>query len=554
MYSHNIKRIWFHVGRFRSQLIYGSFISAIYVALFALIYPGDEGIKTYSDAINSTALAPLFNSMNTSNPGWTFWIAIQTNLILYFTLAICAVLMGRKLVPTQERDALEIFLGVNPQSARRFYAENMFAALFNLILICIPSFIVIVISSIIHKASDIIGRVLVTYILLLVIATIFLVISSMSAVLQFSSSSGMKIGMGYLVLAFMSELLFADKQSTSDFANISVNFYAKISDELLTGSFNWSPVMVIFTLILIGVSFTYWKVKFPDYLETEIKVPEKVDITELTTQPDSRITHKYALFFDQLRNDFKALFAIMIFCAFIFMAIIAQYVEATIDAVLASSDTPSIRAMIQNNKLQYNYTGFVVVKFFALHWAYIGIFVALASANVVTREVRFDSQDILWSADIKPPRLAFERALAILAEITILTWGLCLIETGLELLYNRSINHVRVFETYSLIWVEMIGLSLLLITITMLPQLSKGRTLALMTYIAFVIINLIAYSSTKIEFLKYFTYFSYSDSVGVLFGYDNYFIELLKAITLAIFSGAIFVIVVYKKYYNKDLL
>ena len=86
--------------------------------------------------------------------GWTFWIAIQTNLVLYFTLAICAVLMGRKLVPTQERDALELFLGVNPQSARRFYVENMFAALLTLILICVPSFIIIVISSIVHKPVE----------------------------------------------------------------------------------------------------------------------------------------------------------------------------------------------------------------------------------------------------------------------------------------------------------------------------------------------------------------------------------------------------------------
>lgn len=548
------KRILFHTYRFRSQLIYGSFLSGIYILLFVVLYPGEDGVATYSDAVTETYLAGLLASIDTSNPGWTFWLAMSTGLILYFTFSICAILMGRKLVPSQDRDALEIFLGVNPQSARQFYSENLLAAVLNLLAMSLPSFLILTIGSIINDASDIIGRLVLTYIFVLIVATVFLVISSLIAVMNFSGSTGMKVGMGYLFFALFMELTFADNPSTKDYANLSVNYYAKTSVGLVSGSYDWNPISVILLLILAGILITYWKVKYPDYLETEIKTPDVIDISEIEFVAGTKLSHRYPLFFDQLRNDFKSLITLIIAVSLIVIMISNSYIEETIDEVLAASDSPSIRALIQNNELQYNYTGFLAVKIFLLYWAYFGIFVALISANVATREVRFDSQDILWANNVKAKDLIFSRTLAILLEITVFIWSVFMVETLFEVFLDRDINRLHLFQAYSVMWIHFLGFSLFLIALSMVPAVSKGRNWALIAFIGFVLMNIIAFSSTQIEFIKYANYLSYLDVVGLLYGQDSYIIALLISTTLGILSFGFYYWALTKRYQHKDLL
>ncbi|MHA2250042.1 MAG: hypothetical protein ACXAD7_06755 [Candidatus Kariarchaeaceae archaeon] len=548
------QRILFHTYRFRSQLIYGSFLSGVYILLFVFLYPGEDGVATYSDAVTETYLAGLLTLIDTGNPGWTFWLAMSTGLILYFTFSICAILMGRKLVPSQDRDALEIFLGVNPQPARQFYLENLLAAILNLVAMSIPTFLILTIGSIINDASDIIGRLVLTYIFVLIVATVFLVISSLIAVMNFSGSTGMKVGMGYLFFALFMELTFADNPSTRDYANLSVNYYAKTSAGLVSGSYDWSPISVILLLIIAGISATYWKVKYPDYLETEIKTPDTIDISEIEFVAGTKLSHRYPLFFDQLRNDFKALITLIIAVSLIVIMISNSYIEETIDEVLAASDSPSMRALIQNNELQYNYTGFFAIKIFALYWAYFGIFIVLISSNVATREVRFDSQDILWGNNIKANNLVNSRTLAVLMETTVFIWSIFIVQSIFEILLDREINRLHVFEAYSVMWIHFLGLTLFMIALSMVPAVSKGRNLSLMTFVIFILTYILAFSSTKIEFLKYINYLGYLDIVGLLYGQENYVVALLTSTTLGLISTGFYYWALTIRYQNKDLL
>jgi hypothetical protein len=524
------------------------------IGSISAFYPGEEGTKSYITVVTDAGLDFIFGEIGTDDPAWTFWVGLLMNTYLYLIIAIVAVLVGSKIIPTKEQDGLELLLGSNPRSARNYYLENMLSSSILLFVSLIPSFILLVLTSLLHEAPDIISRIAIAYFFVYVVSLVCLVGTSMISILKFSSSAGKKAGFGYLVFAFLAEMSSTSKE-TEQYANISINSYANPTSGLLSGDFAWTPIYVLLTITLGFLVISTWKVKYPDYIEynkTEKKKGKKGIFPTLS--PSSRYAKRNPLLFEKLRRDFSFFLGWTGFVLFFTLyVVLIMPSEDSLDEMFTQFDMPLIKAMLYNHTPTNDYTGWMLYEFHSINWIYFGLFVLFIAASIPNREVRTNSQDIVWGNSIHPQKIIFSRTLMMIIEYTIMLWTVYLGKLILDQALGMDTRLVREFQVFTIYWIHYVSFGLMIISISMLPQVSKGRTLSLLVYFYCIFINLVAYASGA-EWLKFLGFFGYIDPPGMMLGLVTYPEELLKSLIILSITVVTFLASLKYRYHNADLI
>ncbi len=540
--------------RFRYNLIFSSIFLVIAMGMISIFFPGEEGIRSYTNLVSDAGLGFIFGQIGTDSPGWTFWVGFQINSYLYMILAVTSILIGSRIIPTKEHDAIELFLGSNPQSARKYYLENIFASIIVLVIALIPSFILLSILSIYHNSADIIGRLFISYTFTLVVGIVLLLGTSMFAILRFSSTTGKIVGFGYLIAAFVIEFSANTSPDYRQYSNFSINYYVNSSSGLLSGKFDWGPVYVLMGISFVFLMISYLIVKNSDYIEKTSNKKSRQYRIFPTISPTSKISQKFPLMMEQLRVDLSYLLGWTLVLIWLVLYTMAIYPgEEAVDELFNSFDMPLVRSLLYGHQISGDYNGWMIYEFHSANWVYYGLFVLFIAASIPNREVRTNSQDILWANNVRSERVILSRTIIMLLEYSILLWSVFISKIIFETLLDKEIDHFLEFQTFILYWIHYSAFGIFVVALSMLPQVSKGRMLAIITYFYFIIINLTAYSGDY-EFLKYLGFFGYIDPAGMMLGVLSFGTELLKNIILLVFSILLFGFSLLTRYRNADLV
>jgi hypothetical protein len=226
---------------------------------------------------------------------------------------------------------------------------------------------------------------------------------------------------------------------------------------------------------------------------------------------------------------------------------------------LTGFDTVSVRIFLQGNELQASILGYGIMKFYANAWLWFGIYSMLVASSIPTREVRTNSQDIIYGTNVKPRKLIINRLIAMLFEFTILLWFsfvlMALITTvhGPAFIDDYATVAVQ-FNFFLITWIHYSAIFIFLVGIAMIPrEVAKGRRLAIAFFIISLVLNMLAYVDGRIEFIKYFSIFHYYEPVLILYGEVELINELLMSGGVLVLSLLFFFAIMKYRYRNASL-
>lgn len=557
--SMNPQRIFHHLKRYKTEFLYTSLILSGLTLLYSSLYPGEETMVALTDVVESSAIKGLLSQVDLKEPGWGLWISISASMYLYFTLATASILIGAKIIPTRNREGVELFLGSSSLSARKYYVENLIAGIGLIVAIALPSYLIVAIFSIIHGSSDILGRLALAYLFSFVVATVFLVISSAMTVLRFNRSAGILVGFAYLVVALMTELSFGSSSNNEKLANFSANYYAKATVGIISGKFDWEPIAVLSLIILAVIAGSIWYVKFPDYIEKDLtdigSDRRSLNPANLLLAPSSKAARRFPVVFDQFRNDFgKTIVFFLIIVGFVAAIVVSYPGDAEMAKALTAFENPTLLALMHNHEIRKDYTGFMQIKFYSMYYAYHGLYTVLVAASIPNRDARTDTQDLLWANNLSPDKLVRSRTVALIIEYSLMHWISYLFVVWIEKSADVNVNFTHEFQAFFVLWIHMLGLGVFTVAIAMLPKIQKGRKYALITYMAFVFLIVTAYADASLEFLKYFSYFAYFDMTALHYGVADFPTAILKSSMLLVLSGLFMIGALKLRFSKGDLI
>jgi hypothetical protein len=523
--------------------------------MMTAFYPGEEGIIAYSEYITEAGFAVILGAIGTSASGFVFWIGMQINIYLYYIIVITGLLMGSKLFPTTDEDNVELLIGGSPKSCRMFYLENLISALLVLFISVIPSLIATILYTYHYESEDIIGRIVTTYFFVFSIGVFYLVLSSLASIIWFSKSAGKKIGFGYLIYSFLIELQAGSSEEAAQVAQTSINYYVDAASGLITGDFDWDPIIVLYSLVFILAAVSYVLVKKKQLIQ---KAPKPVKTRRGLSRiiaPESRISQKFPIFMEQLRSDlgFFVGWLILLGVILFYMPNIAP-ADEDLMGFMGAFDIPFMDALTLGYTMEYTYIGFISIEFFGLLWFYFAAFYVFVAASIATREVRKQSQDLLLSNNLSTSKIVLQRTIVMLIEITILVWFAYLVLFLAETNLNKDVDNTIRLNAFIIIWVHSISSSILFTAISMIPRVSKGRTLAIWVYLYSIIVMILAYSEESIEFLKYTSIYHWGNTVGILYGKVEFIDVLLNNVIYLALSIILFFVMLKYRYKRADFV
>ena len=530
--------------------------------IYGAFYPGKEVLANYSNLISESAISFVFSGFDANQPGWVFWLSILFT-ILFYAIAVAAILLGSKIIPTKDSHSVELFMGNHSISHRRFYLENLVTTITILILSISLYSIILILFTIIQNSSDILNRLLITSLFLLLSGIFYLTFTSVITIANFSSTTGKAAGFGYLIFSFLLEsIISSDPENLEVIGNFSINFAIKLSNNIIQNEYQWMAVIIILTLSTFFIIVSALLVTRPNYIERSNSWCQKFQTTNLSSinpanllAPKSYIGRKSPLFTEQLRKDFMPTIIVLLLLSLFHLSIYFTIPvnNETLGMVLAAIDTPLLRAFIQNNEIQPSFLGYLAIKFYGYLWIYFGIFGAILASSIATREVKTKSQDILWSTNIKHSQVIINRLIAITIELSIVIWYIYLLSTLFGNAQNVEIASITELKVFVVIWIMYMSLMIFLVGVTMIPPVSKGRTLGMLTFIFMVAMNIIAFFNPAVEFLKYSSILGYFDPVALSYGKISFLSSVLIGIVILAFSIAFTTILFLYRYRFNDL-
>ncbi len=554
-----LQRIFHHCKRFKGELFSASLFSILFLVLFGGFYPED----TIGDLVDLFHSIGVFGNLTHDAAGWSIWLAIILGMIMYFIIAITSINIGTRVIPTREEDGAEFFMGSNPMNPRLFYLENVFSGVLVIFLLMLPSYVIIVFQTWINNALDTIGSITLVFLSFLVMAYFFISITSAMTASIFQRKLPRSIGFAYVFFGFIMELL-GDNPDLQSVGNLSINYYMNITSMLFGGDYDFTPIFIVLIIAVVFTAIGYWRVKSPHYVE-KAGSKERFSLIDATVgrlvKPQSFLGRKSPLIAEQLRKNIQIVLGIMLFYAFYFPVLLNTFATLgdELSGFLVGFDTVSIRIFLQGNELQASILGYGIMKFYANAWLWFGIYSMLVASSIPTREVRTNSQDIIYGTNVKPRKLIINRLIAMLFEFTILLWFsfalMALITTAHGPAFIDDYATVAVqFNFFLITWIHYSAIFIILVGIAMIPrEVAKGRRLAIAFFIISLVLNMLAYVDGRIEFIKYFSIFHYYEPVQILYGEVELINELLMSGGVLALSLLFFFAIMKYRYRNASL-
>jgi hypothetical protein len=554
------------VNRFKIDIINIGVIGILFGLIFSLLYPGEESMHVFYNALYESALAGFFGSIGSENsPGWVFWLSIIFGFFFYFIFALAGINLGAKIIPTVENDGIDVVLTHTPHNARKIFRWNYLTALVSIIILILPTVLLISIFSVIYSSAFIVDEILYSLIIYFGCGIFFLSLTSVSSILRFSKSTGKIVGFGYLIFTYILDIV-SSAPEYSDYANLSINHYLNGSQVLFLGCSQenfldiWGPFFVILVisscLFLIGL----WRVKYPDFIERVKDLSPSQSVFTLNLwkkffSPDSFLAKKYPIFMNQLERNLRTMLLVLLLIAFQQYAVFnALPSPGELIEQLAQGNNNIFSAFSQNHLLPNSLLGFLIIKFYALLWVFYGIPVVMIAAKIPTKDVDTSTHDLLFANNLSPSRVVLSRIMSLIVSFTILVWGSFIALRGIQSTATEldlSLNLQA--QVFTIIWIHFLSLGIFMTGIASIPKVSNGKRFAIFIFIFFIIMSVIPFLNSDFEFLKYLSFLNYFDPVGLIVE-DVTFQSALSISLVVLGCSILFTYLIVKfKYSRSDL-
>ena len=549
-----VNRLSHHLNRYRT-VTYASCAILTTLFLFAsAFYPGDSKASGMIESLREAGLDQLYGLSDINAVGWLFWLVLQLNTYLFYVSSIAAVLIGSKLVPTKNTDGLELIFAGSPQPHKNFVLENYLSGALSLLIIVFPGFLVISGFTWYFAGFDLINRIFITFLMSYLVSLVFMSGVALLTTIRFAESTGKKIGFSYLIFSFFFEVGLSSSEELKKIQDISLNHYVRPIDAIFNTNYPiYKSFILLFMIAICIVLCIYW-VDRHDFTEkiSEAKVGKKEN---KFFYPTSKLAQKHPLLAEQIRRDWGFIKWNTFMMAFLFVYLLVIYPgDAEVARMLGTFQSPILDAFLFNHTLKYTYLGFMTIEFYSFFYLYYGLFVTFASASVATKEVRESYHDIIWANNFTPAKIIYSRTIALLSEISVLLWSSYLFLTIFEVIFGlaHNVDHMLVFFVFLVNWLLYLSYALIIISITMMFQLSESRKYALWFYFVSILIILAAFLSDY-PWIRYFSPFGYIDNAGMLFHDVSIWNSILSIIFLLPLSIILFSYSLKRKYWEQDL-
>ncbi len=553
-----VQRLYFHTKRYKGEILYSSSILAIIMIMVVYAFPSDtRAIASYIGLLEDAGLDILFSSYDLDAPGWLFWVSLMGSAYTYFVSAIASIKIGSKIFPTKDEVALEL-IASSPKASRVYLIESVISGIIAIFLIFLPSFTILSIYSVTQNAMDSIPRLAIMFLFNMGVSVFFIALTSLMSSFRFSQGAGTKIGYFYIIYAFLIELTAGSVDEYKDYAKISVNTYISPSAGILNGEHNWNEFLTVIAISFFFLSISYYLIKKPDYIE-KISVEKSGRLEFLPKfSPDGKLARKYPILFDQFRMDRSFFFIWFTILNFLILYVIVFYTSVLADdpeqltRLMGSFDTGMMKAFTFGYDVEASYMGFLVLEFFGLTWVYYGLFIFIPAVNIASRDQYRDEQDLIWSNSVTPEQVIINRTIALQIFFTILFWASYLFMTILSVSLDTDYNNTS--GAFIVGYIYYTGLTFMLVGLTMLFPVSKGRQFGRWFYIASVMIIIIAFMEPSVEFIRYISIVNYYDPVGMIMNKVQIIDQLIIAIIVLIPSVLLYFASLKFRYRNVDLI
>jgi len=545
--------------RYRGELINSSVMSVIFFVFYGGFYPKDE----VGDLVAVMQKFGILSGISAESAGWSIWLSIMLGLIGYMIIAITAINMGSRVIPTRDKVGAEYMMGSTDIDPRKYYIENIVSSTGVLFLSMIPGYIVILVETFILGSGENLDRISIAYAMFILIGFFF--ISFTSAVVAWRFERGLALGVGYSYIFFGLILdLFGDNPNIDlgNLGNLAVNKYLKISQIPITeGKIDWEPSFWVLVVSLFFIFLGYLSVKRPQYVE-KVMSKQKTSIVEATVgyfvRPTSRFSKRFPLIAEQMRKDQKAVF-IMTLIYLIYIPVLMSSIVALgndLSSIASSLNSPSTLMMTQGVALDSSLLSFAVLKVFMASWLWYGLFSLFVAASIPTRDIRTNSQDLIYGTTVSPGKLMDRRTIAMFIEfLTLMVISYLVFVVSI---YANGIDFAEKFMTWDVLLqytvltlVHFSGVFIMVIAVAMLPrEVAKGRRYSLLFFFVSLLLDWIAYSEPSISVIKYVSVFEYYNPIPVLYGEMSFGIAMLRATIVLLIS--LFFYGIAKKYRYKD--
>lgn len=555
-----MNRLILHASRFRGYTVQMILTSVIATLIFSLFFPvmGEDAVRTMFGVIIDSPYIQSIPGVGEGTTEWTLWLIFYLRLLLFYIFALAGISLGARIMPTTTDDGVEILVGSNPVPVRRYYLENVVTSSILLAIIIMPMYLLILGATAIYGSTDLYANISQVFLSTYAVGLFHMAGVSLLSVLMFSRFKARVLGYVYLAASFVFEAI-ADNPDYLDIGKLSVNFYVQPMGPIVPG-YDWTEVWQILLLSLVFIAVAWWSVKRHGFIEKVVDTSSKRKFRNPLTgiisgfvSPDSSLGKRFPLFIDQIRADAGFFVGVLAFISFQQLALYNALPSVdTLAEALAASDSPVLSAFSQNHPLEQSLLGFVVLKFYSSMWLFFGVFTLFVAASIPNRDVRNNTHDILFANNVPPKRLVISRIAGMVLSQTLLIW----LTFALIRVFQNGKLELDLWlqaSVFLVAWIHYVGFGILLAGIAMIPTVSKGRSVAIYSFTYFVVFSLIPFLDSSIEFLRYFSYLTYYDPVGMIYGITPFLPQFLTSLALLVLSVGFVWIVIERRYKLTDL-
>ncbi len=533
MSGYIIQRYWLNFKRHRIFFFLSVMILVAIAALFCAIYPGPEAVEAF---VSIPVFQILTGISDIQNPGMLIWLLIfYGSFALTIFFPVVGIFFGVNILPFSEKEGKELLFSTE-KSLLRYYLENLIIVLILIPITMLPSYLIGVGFLLSSGGSGDLSAFTIASVLPIFFVFVVTMITSLGCSIKSSQKTGYALGGIFFIVSFTLNLL----QSEIDFAK-DINLMSNIGsfEHAIAGTWNEGFILTCLFLIVLLAILTIFFLYRTDFIQSRSSYKENVEVKDkrgivakfsfIRTPVESilsRVGWKFPAFRDQLQST-AGIFLIYICVISILQALIAQAypgdkLMATIfSEMTAILDSPIFAAFTFGHTMVPTFGGYVILKFFILHWIFYGPFLLIMTYNIIMRDKNAGYDEITWSMPRTRSRVILERTIAAIVYLWIIILANFVALYLSEILLTTYSDIVLTdFGSTALTFIYLgIGYSIFLVLFVALASIPRSKYLLMTvvgTFLVALFVPIIWYINQDLSFLIYFSPFYYFDVAGVL--------------------------------------
>lgn len=218
-------------------------------------YAGYSGSGVSINEIMNIFPKSLLSILNISSFDLSTALGFYGVLFLYLILiaTIHAVMLGANIIAKEEKDKTAEFLLVKPVSRYKLISSKLLAALFNIAILNIVTFIASLLSvNYFNKGDEILADIIMLMLAMFFLQLIFMSIGTLLASVSKKPKTAASTATGILLATFMLSIIANMHQQLENIKYFTPFKYFEAESIILAGGFN--PIYIILSILIIGLS------------------------------------------------------------------------------------------------------------------------------------------------------------------------------------------------------------------------------------------------------------------------------------------------------------